>query len=132
MIRRDFLLFLMITLGALVSGISQESGGQILQGYLLEAAENNPGLNAKFKDYMAAMEKVPQAGGLPDPQFAFGYFIQPWWRPGSAPRAFPGSDLWGRERMPPVNWLYPNTHCSRMPNPTCSSKSRLLFINTIS
>ena len=77
MIRRDFLLFLMITLGALVSGISQESGGQILQGYLLEAAENNPGLNAKFKDYMAAMEKVPQAGGLPDPQFAFGYFIQP-------------------------------------------------------
>ena len=48
-----------------------------MQSYLLEAAENNPGLKAKFNDYMAAMEKVPQAGGLPDPQFAFGYFIQP-------------------------------------------------------
>ena len=41
------------------------------------AAENNPGLKAKFNDYMAAMEKVPQVGTLPDPQFAFGYFIVP-------------------------------------------------------
>ena len=48
-----------------------------LDTYLKIAAENNPGLKAKFNDYMAAMEKVPQVGTLPDPQFAFGYFINP-------------------------------------------------------
>lgn len=74
---KDLLLYLIIALGTGISVVSQEAGGQLLQGYLLEAAENNPGLKAKFNEYMAAMEKVPQAGGLPDPQFAFGYFIQP-------------------------------------------------------
>jgi outer membrane protein TolC len=48
-----------------------------LEGYLKVAAENNPGLKAQFNDYMAAMEKVPQVGALPDPSIAFGYFIQP-------------------------------------------------------
>ena len=50
---------------------------QELGDYLKIAANNNPGLKAKFNDYMAAMEKVPQVGTLPDPTFAFGYFIQP-------------------------------------------------------
>jgi len=48
-----------------------------LDGYLKIAAANNPGLKAMFNDYMAAMERVPQVGALPDPNFAFGYFIQP-------------------------------------------------------
>ena len=52
-------------------------GQSDLEGYLKFAAENNPGLKAKFNDYMAAMEKVPQVGALPDPSIAFGYFIQP-------------------------------------------------------
>ncbi len=50
---------------------------QELDGYLKVAASNNPGLKAMFNDYMAAMELVPQVGTLPDPTFAFGYFIQP-------------------------------------------------------
>ena len=50
---------------------------QVLDRYLVEAAKNNPGLKGKFNEYMAALEKVPQAGALPDPQIAFGYFIQP-------------------------------------------------------
>jgi outer membrane protein TolC len=45
--------------------------------YLEMAAEHNPGLRAKFKEYLAALEKAPQAGALPDPQLAFGYFISP-------------------------------------------------------
>ena len=45
--------------------------------YLTEAANNNPGLKSKFSGYMAALEKVPQVGTLPDPQVTFGYFIQP-------------------------------------------------------
>lgn len=48
-----------------------------LNGYLKTAAENNPGLKARFSEYMAALEIVPQVKALPDPQVAFGYFIQP-------------------------------------------------------
>ncbi len=47
-----------------------------LDQYLKLAAENNPGLKAKFNDYLAAMERINQAKGLPDPQVAFGYFLQ--------------------------------------------------------
>ena len=45
--------------------------------YLENAAENNPGLQAKFNDYMAALERAPQVKALPDPQVAFAYFIKP-------------------------------------------------------
>ena len=48
-----------------------------LNNYLETAAKNNPGLKARFNDYMAALEVAPQAKALPDPQVAFGYFIQP-------------------------------------------------------
>ena len=58
------------------NGWTQEND-KALNDYLIMAAKNNPGLRASFNEYMAAMEKVPQAGTLPDPQFAFGYFINP-------------------------------------------------------
>ena len=48
-----------------------------LDSYLKTAAINNPGLKASFNKYMAALEKAPQVGTLPDPQLAFAYFIQP-------------------------------------------------------
>ena len=48
-----------------------------LENYLKIAAKNNPELKATFSEYMAAMEKIPQVGALPDPQVAFGYFIEP-------------------------------------------------------
>ncbi len=48
-----------------------------LNDYLVQAAENNPGLKARFNEYLAALEQVPQVGSLPDPQVAFGYSIQP-------------------------------------------------------
>ena len=35
-----------------------------LEGYLTEAANNNPGLKSKFSEYMAALEKVPQVGAF--------------------------------------------------------------------
>jgi outer membrane protein TolC len=56
-----------------LNSFSQEK----LVEYLKIAADNNPKLKATFSDYMAAMEKVPQVGTLPDPNFAFGYFVQP-------------------------------------------------------
>mgnify|MGYP002395167417 CR=1 FL=1 len=52
-------------------------GQDKLEPYLLMAAENNPGLQAGFNEYMAALEEVPQAGALPDPQLMFSYFISP-------------------------------------------------------
>lgn len=53
------------------------SAQQELDNYLLTAAENNPGLKAKFNEYMAALEVAPQVKALPDPQIAFAYFISP-------------------------------------------------------
>lgn len=51
--------------------------GQQLEDYLREAAENNPGIKARFEAYMAALQQSDQAASLPDPQLAFGYFIMP-------------------------------------------------------
>ncbi|MFO7880291.1 MAG: TolC family protein [Bacteroidales bacterium] len=45
--------------------------------YFQIAAENNPGLQALYKEYEAALQKVPQVDALPDPEFSFGYFISP-------------------------------------------------------
>lgn len=49
----------------------------LLDQYLEIAAKNNPELKAQYYEYLAALEVVPQVGSLPDPQLAFGYFIQP-------------------------------------------------------
>lgn len=65
-----FNLFLFISL---ISGY--EGNAQTLQSYQQIAAENNPGLQAKFKEFEAAMQKVPQVSSLLDPTFSFGYFI---------------------------------------------------------
>lgn len=59
----------------LVSSLA--SAQEELNMYLQTAAGNNPGLKAKFNEYMAALEVVPQVHALPDPQVAFGYFIMP-------------------------------------------------------
>lgn len=72
--KKDMIVFMVFLL---TMGGSCLFGQEDLEGYLKVAAENNPGLKGKFKDYMAAMEKVPQVGALPDPNIAFGYFIQP-------------------------------------------------------
>ncbi|MDE5421601.1 TolC family protein [Ancylomarina sp. DW003] len=66
-----FYLFLLIAMP--ISGFGQSELGN----YLEKAAENNPGLKAKFNDYLAALERGPQVKALPDPQVAFAYFIKP-------------------------------------------------------
>lgn len=72
-----FLSLLILGVNAFSQDTTSTFSREILDSYLKTAATNNPGLKAKFNDYMAAMEKVPQVGALPDPSFAFGYFIQP-------------------------------------------------------
>jgi outer membrane protein TolC len=48
-----------------------------LSYYLELAAKNNPGVKAKYLEYSAALEKLPQVSSLPDPSVQFGYFIKP-------------------------------------------------------
>jgi outer membrane protein TolC len=50
---------------------------QSLEDYLIIASENNTELKSYFHEYMAAMERVPQVGTLPDPTASFGYFVRP-------------------------------------------------------
>lgn len=57
--------------------ICNQLNAQTLDEYLVIAAENNPGLKAKFKTYEASLEKIDQVGSLPSPVLDFGYFINP-------------------------------------------------------
>lgn len=68
---KNTLVIILILISSMVSAQGD------LNRYLHTAAENNPGLKVKFNEYMAALEIAPQVGALPDPQIAFGYFIQP-------------------------------------------------------
>ncbi|MCD6091019.1 MAG: TolC family protein [Bacteroidales bacterium] len=56
---------------------SSLSAQEDLNRYLQMAAENNSELKAKFNEYLAALELALQVKALPDPQVAFGFFIQP-------------------------------------------------------
>ncbi|MEH0153543.1 TolC family protein [Limibacter armeniacum] len=57
--------------------IGQQVYAQTFEDYFKEAAEHNPGLQSKYKEFEAAMQQVTQAKALPDPTFSFGYFISP-------------------------------------------------------
>ena len=47
-----------------------------LDEYLAYAALNNPGLEAAFYRWKAALERVPQVRSLPEPRFTYRYFIK--------------------------------------------------------
>lgn len=51
-------------------------GSSTLGDYLAYAALNNPGLEAAFNRWKAAVERVPQVTSLPDPRFTYRYFIR--------------------------------------------------------
>jgi len=46
-----------------------------LGDYLAYAALNNPGLEAAFNRWKAALEQIPQVKALPDPRFTYRYYI---------------------------------------------------------
>ncbi|WP_319502921.1 TolC family protein [uncultured Draconibacterium sp.] len=66
---------IIIFISLVVAGFA--ANAQTLEDYFQVAAENNPGLQAQYKDFEAALQKVPQVSSLPDPTFSFGYFISP-------------------------------------------------------
>ena len=66
-----------IVLMATLLLFSTPGNGQSLEAYFKIAAENNPGLQAVYKEYEAALQKVPQVNSIPDPVLSFGYFLSP-------------------------------------------------------
>ncbi len=52
---------------------------QTLDEYLQKSIENNPGLKARYSEFEAALQKIPQVKSLPDPTLsmsAFGQMIE--------------------------------------------------------
>ncbi|MDA0989922.1 MAG: TolC family protein [Verrucomicrobia bacterium] len=47
-----------------------------LSDYLADAALHNPGLEAAFNRWKAALERIPQMNALPDPKLTYAYFIE--------------------------------------------------------
>ena len=70
------LLIAFITLGSWLSGNSQQYPDSLIK-YLEIAAKNNPAVLQKFSEYQAALQKVPQAGSLSDPELSLGVFLKP-------------------------------------------------------
>ncbi len=54
----------------------------VLHSYQKTAAENNPTILQKWSEYQAALQKVPQVAGLPDPNLNLGFFLTPMELPG--------------------------------------------------
>lgn len=52
------------------------AGNEELRGYLAEAAENHPDLQGKHREWLAALERIPQVKSLDDPLFTYGQFLQ--------------------------------------------------------
>lgn len=48
----------------------------VLEDYLRYAALHNPGLRASYEQWIASLERIPQAEALPDPQVSYGYYFQ--------------------------------------------------------
>jgi len=51
------------------------TAGSGLNAYLAYAARNNPGLEAAFNRWKAALERIPQVEALPDPRFTYRYYV---------------------------------------------------------
>ncbi|HEX2922355.1 MAG TPA: TolC family protein [Bacteroidales bacterium] len=67
------LLLLLLLISSCTFGQYNDS----LLNYLEIAAENSPMLRQKLAEYEAALQKVPQAGALQDPELSIGVFLKP-------------------------------------------------------
>lgn len=66
------LIFIALLLGNITIMFSQS-----IEEYFKIAEDNNPGLQAKYKEFEVSQQKTHIAKSLPDPNFTFGYFISP-------------------------------------------------------
>jgi outer membrane protein TolC len=70
------LLFLNIFLCS-ITVRGQQPPEDSLKYYLQVAVKNNPAVLQRFAEYEAALQKIPQAGSLPDPELNIGVFLTP-------------------------------------------------------
>ncbi len=70
------LLITIIALSSWLAGHSQQYPDSLFK-YLEIAAKNNPTVLQKFSEYQAALQKIPQAGSLSDPELSLGVFLKP-------------------------------------------------------
>lgn len=68
---RRYILILCLLTGAF------SAMAQSMDSFLLMAAENNPGLRARYSEFEASLQRITQVNALPDPSLSFGYFISP-------------------------------------------------------
>jgi cobalt-zinc-cadmium efflux system outer membrane protein len=59
------------------SSASGYAGGDtVLEGYIQEALDRNPGIRQSFARYQAALQKLPQVSALPDPMLSLTQYIR--------------------------------------------------------
>jgi outer membrane protein, heavy metal efflux system len=68
--------WLIVYLTSIIYLLTSTTQAQTLADYQKQASENNPGLQAKYKEFEAAMERVAQAKGVPDPTLSISAFGQ--------------------------------------------------------
>jgi len=51
------------------------SKAQSLEEYFVMAAENNPKVQADYKEFEIALQKIAQVNALPNPTLSLGYFF---------------------------------------------------------
>jgi len=66
----------LIALCSRLAGYSQQYPDSLIK-YLGIAAKNNPEVLQKFNEYEAALQRIPQAGSLSDPELSLGVFLKP-------------------------------------------------------
>ncbi|MHC1733136.1 MAG: TolC family protein [Bacteroidales bacterium] len=71
------ILIVTVISGAASADLSSQVFPDSLAAYLEIAARKNPGVQKALYEYQAALQKVPQAGSLPDPQLSAGIFLKP-------------------------------------------------------
>jgi outer membrane protein TolC len=74
MLKYLFILFILISITPVKVFSRQQDS---LYNYLELAAKNNPTIRQRFTEYKAALQKIPQAGSLSDPQLDIGVFLSP-------------------------------------------------------
>jgi outer membrane protein TolC len=73
---KRFIIALLLAGCSVFSGWSQSLPDSLLS-YLEVAASNNPEVRQKLYEYQAALQKVAQAGSLPDPELTAGVLLKP-------------------------------------------------------
>lgn len=68
---------MLLALAGISHGQNSPVPDDTLLNYLEQASKNNPTVLQKLSEYEAALQKVPQVGSLPDPEFTLGVFLEP-------------------------------------------------------